>query len=355
MGSLRIAIVGCGAIAEKHVASIAELGREASVVALCDLSAERLERFASPGGKQRFPGSKLYTDVGELLRDSDAELVVVATSSDSHAALSVRALRAGKHVLVEKPLALSLEEAAEAVDEAKRRGLTLAVSFQARYMPQMAALKEAVEEGRFGKIGHGTVSLRWNRNMGYYKGGPWREDWSKGGGLFMNQCIHYVDLLLWLMGPVASVYALGAAVAQPIGVENVGAALLKFENGAIGMIEASTNVYPQTLGTSIGLFGASGTALIEGPALGTVGDWRFEERGGGPESQRPETAPISHTPLYRDLIRSIRSGEEPLVSAAGSLAAIETVLAIYRSISSGAVVELPDRQFFHMGKMSWMG
>lgn len=354
MQTLRIAIIGCGAIAEKHVSSIAEVGEEATVTALCDVSEERLEQFALPDGRRRFPGARLFTDFDKLLSHSDADLVVIATSSDSHAALTLKALRAGKHVLAEKPLALSAEEAREAIDEAKTRGLTLAVSFQARYMPQLAALKEAVAEGRFGRLSHGTVTMRWNRNLDYYRKASWREDWSKGGGLFMNQCIHYVDLLCWFMGPVRTVYALGAAISQPIGVENVGAALLRFENGAIGMIEASTHVYPRTLGTSISLFGSAGTAAIDGTALDKIENWYFDDDGSGPPEKPERIEAISHTPLYRDLIRSIRAGAEPIASAAGSLEALETVLAIYQSMASGQPVEMANRVPFRMEKMEWM-
>jgi predicted dehydrogenase len=354
METMRIAIIGCGAIAEKHVAAIAELGCEAAIVALCDISFERLHAFAYKGGESRFPGAALYGDVERMLERKDIDLVVVATSSGSHGSLALQTLRAGKHVLVEKPLALSLTEAKRAIAEARSRGLLLAVSFQVRYMPRIAELKQAVAAGRFGALAHGTVTMRWNRNMAYYEAGPWREDWSKGGGLFMNQCIHYVDLLMWLLGPVRSVYALGKVNGQPIGVENVGAALLQFESGAIGVIEASANIYPKSVGTSVSLFGSSGSATVEGTALENISVWQFADReaGTGAGASRADWR-HTHTPLYLDIIRALSDGKETLVSGASTFGALETVLAIYQSMASGGVVELPVVEGYEMGSMAW--
>jgi UDP-N-acetyl-2-amino-2-deoxyglucuronate dehydrogenase len=364
MTLMRIAIIGCGAIAEKHVAAIAELGGGAEIAALCDISEERLRVFAFRAGIPRFPGATLHTDIDDMLTRPELDLVVVATSSDSHARIALRSLEAGKHVLVEKPLALSMGEARELIRLARAKKLELAVSFQARYSPRIAAMKAAVEEGRFGEIGHGAVAMRWNRDMAYYRSGPWREDWSKGGGLFINQCIHYVDLLIWLLGPLQSVYALAGIHGQFIGVENVGAALLRFKSGAVGIIEASTGVYPRTLGTSISLFGSRGTASFEGTALQDAAVWTFEHNHGseGADSvseQRtlskvPDTdIKLSHTPLYRELLTAIRGGESPIASAESTLPALEAVLGIYQSIKSGLVVELPINEEFHMGGMVW--
>ncbi|MCR2804339.1 Gfo/Idh/MocA family protein [Paenibacillus soyae] len=351
MEAVRAAIIGCGKIAEKHVNALAELGGEAVLAALFDLDEERLERFADRC-KPRFPEVQTYGSIDALLNQSDAELIVIATSSDSHAELAMKALRAGKHVLVEKPLALSMKEARDAAEEAERRGLVLAVSFQARYMPQMRAMKEAVEQGRFGSIGHGVVTMRWSRGLPYYKESPWRESWEKGGGLFMNQCIHYIDLLQWMLGPVRSVYAQAAVVGQEIGVENTGAVVLRFQSGAIGLIEATTLAYPSSLGTSIALFGEKGSAAMEGAMLNELKLWQFEDGADGAWPP-PRIEGISHAPLYRDLAGAIRSGAIPLVTAADSLSALEIVLAIYRSISSGKAVELPLGHF-EMSKMAWM-
>lgn len=338
----RIAIIGCGGIAEKHVASIAELGGEAELAAVCDLQQEKVRRFADDIARPAFPAVATYTSVNDVLKQDDVDLVVIATSSDSHGRLAIASLEAGKHVLVEKPLAMSLEEAVAIADEAGRRKLVAAVCFQARYLTLMEEMKSAEQSGKFGKLSHGVVSLRWKRDLSYYRSSPWRESRGLGGGLFMNQCIHYIDLLLWLMGPVQSVYAQAGTYGDPIQVENAGAVVLRFRSGAIGLIEASTSIAPQSLGTSISLFGAKGSAVIEGANLDQRKVWAFQGEEGlrTNEADRSDRG-ISHTPLYREVLAGIRDRKQPSVSAEQTLHALEVVLAIYSSLKAGDVVQLP--------------
>ncbi|WP_182914459.1 Gfo/Idh/MocA family protein [Paenibacillus sp. 1011MAR3C5] len=337
----RIAIIGCGGIAEKHVASIAELDGEAELVGLCDLQQERVERFANDIVRPVFPAVAAYTSVSEVLEQENIDLVVIATSSDSHGRLAMAALKAGKHVIVEKPLALSLEEASAVTEEARERKLVAAVCFQARYLPLMEEMKSAERMGKFGKLSHGVVSMRWKRELGYYRSSPWRESRGHGGGVFMNQCIHYIDLLLWLMGPVQSVYAQAGTYGDPIGVENAGAVVLRFRSGAIGLIEASTIIAPRTLGTSISLFGEKGSAVIEGANLDQRKVWSFYEDEAPAEDKVIANHGISHTPLYREILESIREQKQPSVSAEQTMHALEVVLAIYSSLTAGEVVQLP--------------
>jgi predicted dehydrogenase len=352
MDTLRVALVGCGNIAKKHVAALVQLGKAFQVTAVCDSSSSRMEAFAEEACRSHYPNVKLFTSLDDMLEGDDAELIVIATGSDSHGQLALRSLRAGRHVLAEKPLSLSLKEAKEAAAEARSRGLKLAVSLQARYLPQLNALKTAVEEGRLGLLAHGIVSMRWNRSEPYYRERPWRDDWSSGGGLFMNQCIHYIDLLQWLMGPVVSVHAEASAIGQRLHVENTGAALLRFASGAIGMIEASTVVYPPAAATSISLFGHKGAASVGGGRLENIQQWSFAGDD-GQEAPLPETASeISHVPLYRDLAKAIAEGGEPLTAADTTLHSLEIVLAVYQSIASGKTVCLPIDDF-DMVKMAW--
>ncbi|MCU6710427.1 Gfo/Idh/MocA family oxidoreductase [Paenibacillus sp. J5C_2022] len=352
MALLRIGLVGCGRIAEKHVMALTKLREEAELTAICDISAERLEQFGRRIRHPHYPAVRQYSSVEEMLASDGIDLVTIATSSDSHAPLVRQALRAGKHVLVEKPLALTLDEAREIVREAEARHLTLAVSFQARYLPQIVAIKRAVTGNKFGTLAHGVVSMRWHRSEAYYAEASWREEWQRGGGLFMNQCIHYVDLLQWLMGPVASVYAQGGVYGQDIAVENMGAAVLRFHSGAVGIVEASNGTYPHSLGTSIGLFGNKGAVLLEGDRLNELKRWAFHEACS--DTALPELDDrISHTPLYSDLVKAIRTGSHPLAAADSSIAAVEIVLAIYQSMATGKVIELPLGNF-NMSDMAWM-
>lgn len=345
MQPVRIALIGCGYIAQKHVRSLLEIREEAELVALCDIDKQQLDRFAEDVCKSHYPNLRLYTTVEECLSRDDVDLITITTSSHTHAALSIAALQAGKHVLVEKPLALSIQDARTAAAEAKQRGLILAVSLQTRYLSQIQAIKKAVEEGHFGSLIHGVVSMRWKRNMDYYNASPWRDSWAKGGGLFMNQCIHYIDLLQWLMGPVVSVYGEAETYAQPLHVENMGVAVLKFANGATGLIEASSVVYPQSLLTSLSLFGDKGSVSLEGGRLNELKNWKFDDDQLEGESVYMRTDEISHTPLYKDLINAIRTGTSPLVSVETSLDSLEVVLAIYKSISEGESVQLPIDHF----------
>lgn len=353
MNTLRVALIGCGNIAKKHVASLVQLGAGFQVTAICDSSSARMEDFAAEVCRSHYPNVKLFTSCEEMLEGDDAELIVIATGSDSHGGLALQSLRAGRHVLTEKPLSLSLKEAKVASAEARSRGLILAVSFQARYLSQFIALKAAVEEGRLGMLAHGVVSMRWNRSESYYDDRPWRDDWSRGGGLFMNQCIHYIDLLQWLIGPVVSVHADASAIGQRLHVENTGAALLRFANGAIGLIEASTVVHPPAAGTSISLYGNKGAACIGGARLEEIQQWSFAGDDGR-EAKLPDTdSEISHVPLYRDLAKAIAGGGDPLTAADTTLHSLEIVLAVYQSIASGKTVLLPIDDF-DMVKMAWM-
>lgn len=345
MQPVRIALIGCGYIAQKHVRSLLEIREEAELVALCDIDKQQLERFDRDVCKPHYPNLRLYTTIEDCLSGDNIDLIAITTSSHTHARLAITALQAGKHVLVEKPLALSIQDARTAVAEAKQRGLILAVSLQTRYLSQMQAMKKVVDEGRFGSLIHGAVSIRWNRNMDYYYASPWRDSWAKGGGLFMNQCIHYIDLLQWLMGPVVSVYGEADTFAQPLHVENMGVAVLKFANGATGLVEASSCIYPKSLLTSLSLFGERGSLSLEGVRLNELKNWKFEDDQ--PEDERlfMRTDEISHTPLYKDLINAIRTGASPLVSVETSLESLEVVLAIYKSISAGKSVQLPIDHF----------
>ncbi|MEV5030131.1 Gfo/Idh/MocA family protein [Paenibacillus sp. LPE1-1-1.1] len=345
MQPLRVAIIGCGFIAQKHVRSLLEIGEDVELVALCDIDKHRLERFAEDVCRPHYPNLRLYTTIEECMSRNDVDLIAITTSSHTHASLAIAALQAGKHVLVEKPLALSIQDARTAAAEAKHRGLILAVSLQTRYLSQTQAIKKAVDEGRFGSLIHGVVSMRWNRDMDYYYASPWRDSWVTGGGLFMNQCIHYIDLLQWLMGPVVSVFGEAGTFMQPLHIENMGVAVLKFANGATGIVEASSCVYPKSLLTSLSIFGERGSVSLEGVRLNELKHWSFANEQTEDESVFVHTDEISHTPLYEDLIQAIRTGTPPLVSVETSLDSLEVILAIYKSIMEGKSVQLPLDDF----------
>lgn len=340
---IRLALVGCGKIAEQHLRAITELNADVQIRALCDINKNNILRLVSNFRLIKLPERLFFTNYDELLRNDEIDCVIIATNSDTHSSLALKALQSGKHVLVEKPLSLSISEARLVVDEAEKRGKILAVALQVRYLPQIQAIKRAVDDGKFGKLVHGVVTVRWNRSREYYTNSFWRGSWEKDGGALMNQCIHYIDLLQWLMGEIRSVYGEATTRVQPIEAEDVGIAVLKFNNGAIGLVEGSTCVYPNSIQTSLSLFGEKGSVVIEGERLNRIGHWIFEDQH--LLESPPKIGAISHTPLYKDLVSAIRDKTTPLVSGRSALLSLETVLAIYKSVQAGSPVVLPIENF----------
>jgi len=345
LSPIRIALIGCGNIAKKHLTAIYELGPAVELVALCDMEPDRITSLLEVHASLLSIIPKIYTDADSCIQQGNVDLIVITTSTDSHVSLALAAIHAGKHVLVEKPLALTVQDARYIVKEAGLHKRVVAVAMQTRYLSQIQAMKRAVDEGRFGRLMHGTVSVRWNRNMEYYKTSPWRASWVKGGGALMNQCIHYIDLLQWLMGPVVSVYGEVCTALESIEAENIGLAILKFANGSIGQIECSTSIYPRNLLTSLSLFGERGTVSLEGEKLNIFKHWLFEETRAEDEDIVNNPEDISHTPLYQDLVYAIRTGSTPLVSVETTLNSLEIVLAIYKSVAEGKQVQLPFDDF----------
>ena len=259
-------------------------------------------------------------------------------------------MRSGANVIVEKPIALSLPDADEMTAAAKTYGVRLCVNHQLRFGRTVRALKREVDAGFFGKLFHGTVQIRRNRNKAYFDAGTWRGTWAQDGGTLMNQCIHYTDLLQWFLGDVEEVFAYTDRLAHPyIEAEDMGLALVKFRNGAYGMIEGTVNVYPRNLSDSLALFGETGTVSLEGKTLDEVRAWNFAQ-GPGNREEALSVFGISdvgggHTPVYRDMIEAIQTNREPLCSAEEGRKALELVLALYRSRKSGKPVRLPLSSF----------
>lgn len=339
MNSIRFAIVGCGKIAEQHVRSLQILRPMARIVALCDIDGSRLKQFAVKLGLAHLRDDDYYTDADALLRREDIDCAVVTTTSHFHAPIAIKALRAGKHVLVEKPMALTMRDARQMVELAESRGLVLAVSLQTRYLTQVRAIKEAVEAGDFGRLAHGVVSVRWNRSREYYAASPWRGTREMDGGIFLNQCIHYIDLLQWMLGPLESIYGQADTFVHSIETEDAGVAVMKFKNGSLGIIEGSTCVYPENLQTSLSLFGERGSVSLEGERLNHFRYWRFKNKRR--QNALPAIESISYIPLYQDMIGAIKNHTVPLVSGRSALDSLETVLALYQSIRKGSPATLP--------------
>ena len=340
---IRIAIVGCGRIAKRH-AELLGSGQiaGAKLVAVCDLLADRAQAFAD---KYDVPG---FTSVTELLEKSDADVITVLTPSGSHAALSIEASSAGRHVIVEKPMALTLTDADAMIRAADEAGRQLFVVKQNRFNVPVVKAREALEAGRFGKLVLGTVRVRWCRDQSYYDHDAWRGTWAQDGGVIANQASHHVDMLGWFMGPVESVHARSARALVNIEAEDTAVATLKFRNGALGIVEATGATRPRDLEGSLSVLGAGGTVEIGGFAVNKIRHWNFVEPV--PEDAEvmerfsvnpPNVYGFGHQAYYEHVVDCLRNGRPALVDGREGRASLELVAALYESMASGKEVMLP--------------
>lgn len=251
--ALRFALIGCGRIAPKHAESLMALP-EARLVGVCDIVDERRHEFAHKYSDNLPNLVRCYSDYHEVLACADIDAVSIATPSGLHAEIGIAAARAGKHVLVEKPMAMTLSQADALIEACRSAGVKLGVIHQNRFNASVKTLRQALEAGRFGQLTHGQATVRWNRNDDYYRQAPWRGTREQDGGVLMNQSIHNIDLLQWMLGPADTVFGFTHRAMRPIEMEDVGAAVLKFRNGAIGVIEAASTIYPKNIEETLNIF-----------------------------------------------------------------------------------------------------
>ena len=347
---LRYALIGCGRIAPNHIAAALNNAESLEIAAVCDLVPERMEEVLRPVPEAERGQIGRYTDYRRMLSQIKPELVAVATESGNHAAITLDCVAAGAHTIVEKPIALSLADARAMIAAAQRKGVKLCACHQNRFNKSVQKIRSAVEEKRFGQMLHGAAHIRWNRGREYYEQAPWRGTWAQDGGALMNQCIHNIDLLRWMMGgEAAEVTAYTDNLTHSyIEAEDLGMALVRFANGAYGLIEGTTNVYPQNLEETLYLFGRDGTVKAGGKSVNRIEEWEFRGGYGDPAAVKAEVSEnppnvygFGHTPLYADMIRAIRENGEPYIPASEGLKTLELVLAIYQSAAQGKPVKLP--------------
>ncbi len=359
----KIAIIGCGRISFKHVEAITNNNEEFDLVGVCDVVRERAEEkaaeYVSQSGKK---APVVFTDYKALLSEIKPDIVSLATESGYHPQIAVDCLEAGAHVICEKPMALSIKDADRMIQTAQKCGKKLAVSFQNRFNAPVVKTRKALEAERFGRMHHGMIKIRWNRNEDYYAQAPWRGTWELDGGTLMNQCTHGIDLLQWMMNsPVKRVHGVTRRFQRPIEAEDFGSAILEFENGSVGIIEGTANIYPRNLNETLSLFGESGSVVIGGLAVNKFETWRFadaetvgdtEETVLDPDEADPPTVyGFGHTALFADFIDAIREDRRPLIDGAEGKKALEVILAIYKSMKDGLPVDLP----FEFSTMEMVG
>lgn len=335
---VKFAIVGMGHIAKKHIEAI-ENTEGAVLAAVCDTNPERLTGFPAE--------VKTYTDLETMLKENeDIAVVNICVPSGLHAKLTNIVATYKRHIIVEKPMALKIEDAEEMIRAAKENGVKLAVVHPNRFRPAIQKLKQKMEEGAFGKLSHANATVRWNRNQAYYDQAPWRGTKEFDGGVLMNQAIHDLDLMLWLMGPVESVQAMAATRLRNIETEDVAAAVVQFKNGALGVIEAATTIYPKNLEESIAIFGEKASVKIGGRTANFIETWDIE--GVTEEEKAQVIAEINNDPfgkpghqcIVEDMIQAIREDREPIVTGEDGLAPVKLILAILESAETGRKVTL---------------
>lgn len=342
---MKYAIIGCGRISPQHIASAIE--NELEIVALCDvipaLMGEKAEMF-------KLEGVKKYTDYKEMLETEKPELIAICTESGNHATIAIDCINAGANLIIEKPIALSLADADAIIEAAETKGVKVCSCHQNRFNKSIQKIREAVEENRFGKLFHGTAHIRWNRGESYYTQAPWRGTWEQDGGALMNQCIHNIDLLRWMMGDeIVEVVAYTDNLNHDfIEAEDLGIGLVKFANGSYGIIEGTNNVYPSNLEETLYIFGATGTVKAGGKSVNIIEEWLFADGKDNAEEVKevyaenpPSVYGFGHTPLYGDVIDAIKNDRAPYIDAHAGKRALELVLAIYKSAAEGKPVKLP--------------
>ena len=341
---MKYALIGCGMISPSHITAAVESGLE--IAALCDLVEENLRKTRDLLPEAQRGTVSLYTDYRRMLSEIRPDLVAIALGSGAKRAIACDCMEAGAGVIVEKPIALDLEDADAMIAAARRFGVKLCVNHQLRFCPSVRAIKAAADAGDFGKMLHAAAQVRRNRNKAYFDAGKWRGSWKNDGGTLMNQCIHYTDLLQWVLGDVEEVFAYTDRLVHPyIEAEDMGLALVRFRSGAYAVVEGTVDVFPNNLSDSMAFFGEKGTVSVSGKYLDKPERWQFADGTGSMaetfDRYGIRDAGSGHTPLYRDMIRAMETGTEPLCSGAEGRKALELVLAIYESAASGRPVRLP--------------
>ena len=341
-------IIGCGMISNFHAKAIADC-ENAKLVGCFDLFPASAQRLADA------TGCTAYTDLDEMLANPEIQIVTIGTPSGAHLDPALAAAKAGKHIIVEKPLEITLDRCDAIINACKENGVKLAVIFPSRFHDSSLKLKEAMDAGRFGRLTVGDSYVKWFRTQEYYDSGAWRGTWAlDGGGALMNQAIHSIDLLAWLMGDVAEITAMVDCLDhERIEVEDTAVAALRFANGALGVIEASTAIYPGFL-KKIEIHGSKGSATIEEE---DIIRWEFAQEvpedadilaamqnkksGGGGAADPTAIGHHGHAKLFADMLRAIETDTEPKINGEEGRRSVEIILAIYESAERRAAIKLP--------------
>lgn len=347
---MKYALIGCGRISPNHVAAAQK--NELDIVALVDLDENKTKDVMAKVGLLG-TGVHVYTDYKKMLETEKPEVVAVATESGKHAQIALNCLDYGCHLIIEKPIALSIADADAVIAKAREKEVVVCVCHQNRFNKSIQKIRDAIEQKLFGKMLYGTAHIRWNRGHEYYAAAGWRGTWEQDGGALMNQCIHNIDLLRWMMGDeIDVVYGMTDQLIHPyIEAEDFGIAIIKFRNGNYGIVEGTTGIYSENLEETLYLFGEKGTVKVGGKSVNAIEEWRFADCMEDSEIVKreyseypPNVYGYGHAKLYRNVVNAIHGEEELLVDGEAGKRALELVLAIYQSAATGLPVRFPIMQ-----------
>tara|TARA_B100000989_G_C19532446_1_gene470865 strand:- start:4058 stop:5116 length:1059 start_codon:yes stop_codon:yes gene_type:complete len=333
---LNFALIGCGRISERHSQLLGnnEIS-EAKLVAVCDVELKKAKRLAK---KYNVP---FFKDMDEMMTEVDIDVIVVLTPSGNHASNVINLAKYEKDIVVEKPMALTIEDADEMIKACNENNCKLFVVKQNRFNLPVIKLREAVEQNRLGKIFLGTVRIRWARHQSYYDQDNWRGTWKMDGGVLTNQASHHVDLLEWMLGEVESVLAKSITALADIEVEDTAAVILKFKSGALGIIEATTASRPNDLEGSLSLMGDKGSVVIEGFSVNKIKTWSFKDMKKSDEDildnfseNPPNVYGFGHKSYYENVVSCINNGTPNKVDGAEGRKSLELINAIYEAIET---------------------
>lgn len=348
---MKYALIGCGRISTNHIK--AAVNNKLEITAVCDIQPEHMETLLEKHNLQEESSIKRYTDYKVMIKEMQPELVSIATESGNHAEIALHCINHGIHVIIEKPMAMSIADANEIIRCSEEKKVKVSACHQNRFNIAVQEMRRALESGRFGTLSHGSIHVRWNRNQDYYTQALWRGTWAQDGGALMNQCIHGIDLLRWTFGgEIEEVY--GQTRQQfhhYLETEDVGMAVIKFKNGTIATVEGTTNVYPQNLEETLYIFGEKGTVKIGGKSTNNIDVWNFadesdeDQKNKGLEETTCNVYGNGHTSLFADVMDAIEKDRKPYVDAYAGRDALELVLAIYKSQKERKPVKLPLENF----------
>lgn len=339
---LKFALVGCGRIADRHSQLLGKnLIRNASLVAVCDIKIEKAKKI---GEKFKVP---FYNNMDEMMQSQSIDVVSVLTESGYHAKHVINLAKYKKHIIVEKPMALTLDDADLMIRACETNGIKLFVVKQNRFNVPVVKLREAYESDRFGKLILGTVRVRWSRSQEYYDQDAWRGTWLLDGGVLTNQASHHIDMLIWFMGEVESVFAKSTNSIVDIEAEDTAVVVLKFKNNSLGLIEATTATRPYDLEGSLSILGEKGSVVISGFAVNKIQTWAFEKSLKEDENvldqysvNPPDVYGFGHHEFYNDVVDTILNNKSQLVDGHTGKKSLQLITAIYESIETGKEVFL---------------